>query len=311
MKAIRARRRRQFWTEADIAYVRQHYARSSTQAIAAELGRTDLGIYQLSQKLGLAKDPEFVTAQNRALGRALREAGRPHRFPKGHVPANKGARRPGWHRGRMQETQFKKGQRPHTWKPIGTIVVNVDGYLVRKVTDTGYAPRDWVGVHRLVWIEANGPIPPGHIIRFREGRHTTDVDKITPDALECITRKENARRNHFKTIYPPDVAQLIVLKGAIRRQIRKREKNAAHDRRTEEPPVRHLESVEGSGQTNGDRPRPRYRRDRERARRNREGRSEGDGSGGGQRDGVLSGPASESARSDGSGRDTTSAATRG
>jgi hypothetical protein len=37
--------------------------------------------------------------------------------------------------------------------------------------------RNWVAVHRLVWEQAHGPVPPGHIVVFRPGRHTTDLDE--------------------------------------------------------------------------------------------------------------------------------------
>lgn len=48
-------------------------------------------------------------------------------------PFNKGLRRPGWHVGRMRETQFRKGERSgiaaKNWRPIGTIRTDPDGYL--------------------------------------------------------------------------------------------------------------------------------------------------------------------------------------
>jgi hypothetical protein len=65
--------------------------------------------------------------------------GAPYRFTKGHVPANKGLRRPGWGPGRMKETQFRKGERQgravKLYKPIGTERVSKDGYTERKIND--------------------------------------------------------------------------------------------------------------------------------------------------------------------------------
>lgn len=190
MKAIRARRRRVYWTAEDLKVIRTLYARTDTAAIAEQLGRTILGVYQAAQDMGLHKDADVVLARNRELGRALLEHGRAHQFRKGQVPPNKGLRRPGWAPGRMAVTQFKKGQRPHTWKPIGSTRINADGYLDRKVTDTGYPPRDWVGVHRLVWIHKNGPIPRGHKVVFKPGRRTFDEALITVDALELVSAAE-------------------------------------------------------------------------------------------------------------------------
>ncbi len=59
----------------------------------------------------------------------------------------------------MKETMFKKGQVGTRFMPIGSERINADGYLDRKVSATGYPPRDWVAVHRLLWIEHHGPIP--------------------------------------------------------------------------------------------------------------------------------------------------------
>lgn len=152
------------------------------------------------------------------------------RYPKGHVPANKGLRRPGWASGRMAETQFKSGREAreaHNYRPIGSMKIDRDGYLVRKVTDDPsiYPARRWVGVHRLVWEAANGPIPPGHMVRFKPGRRTTDVDSITVDGLELITMAENGRRNIFHHRYPEEVVDLIRLKSRLTRKINKRSRD--------------------------------------------------------------------------------------
>ena len=67
----------------------------------------------------------------------------------------------------MAETQFKPDTRPHTWKPIGSTRLSREGYLQRKISDTGYPPKDWVGVHILMWQEAHGPLPKGFAVSFR------------------------------------------------------------------------------------------------------------------------------------------------
>jgi hypothetical protein len=98
------------------------------------------------------------------------------------------------------------------------------------VSDTGYPPRDWQSAHRLVWIAANGPIPAGHVVRFKDGRHTTEVEKITIDALECITLAENMRRNSFCNNYPPEMVKLIQTRGHMNRMINKRQRALAEER---------------------------------------------------------------------------------
>lgn len=151
------------------------------------------------------------------------------RFQKGIVPHNKGVRRPGWSPGRMAETQFKKGRpasEARNYLPIGSLRICADGYLVRKVTDDqSIAPaRRWIGVHRLVWESANGPIPHGHVVVFRPGRATTDESKITLDALEIVTRGELMKRNTIHR-YPPELKQVIKLNARVQREIATRSKS--------------------------------------------------------------------------------------
>lgn len=69
-----------------------------------------------------------------------------------------------------------------------------------------------------MWAAAHGPIPPRHIVVFKPGHKTTKPEHITADKLECITRAENARRNH-PISHSPELAKLVQLKGAITRQV--------------------------------------------------------------------------------------------
>lgn len=210
------------WTPEQLDTLRRLYAMTPTIQIAELIGRPLRATYAKATELGLRKAPEYFAAHQ--AGRTVGDRGRATRFQPGQTPWNKGTSyRPG---GRCAETQFKPGQRPHTWRPVGSYRVNADGYLDRKVSDTGYPPRDWVGVHRLVWIAANGPIPRGHVVVFRPGRRTTNVDEITPDALECISRKTLIERNTVHR-HGPEIARLVQLRGAVNRQIRKHERNEA------------------------------------------------------------------------------------
>lgn len=68
-----------------------------------------------------------------------------------------------------------------------------------------------------MWIEANGPVPAGHIVIFKPGMKTTDPERITLDKVECITRAENARRTNDRR--DPEMTRLYQLKGAITRQV--------------------------------------------------------------------------------------------
>ena len=118
-------------------------------------------------------------------------------YQKGHPPGNKGKKLEEYVtdpdrleeiRKRMAPTQFKKGERPVNEMPVGTIVVNSDGYKLRKKQMTGGLWDRWEQLHRAVWEEHNGPIPEGMIVTFKDG----DKLNCSIDNLMLITRGESA-----------------------------------------------------------------------------------------------------------------------
>ena len=213
------------WTEGEREVLRERYADTLTADLAALTGHTLSSTHQQARKLGLAKSVEWIAATAKARIEADPNHGsRRSRLRPGNVPANKGVKHPaGWAPGDMARTQFKKGRpasEARNYVPIGSHRVSKDGYVERKVTDDpSIVPaRRWVGVHRLVWMEANGPIPADGVIAFRPNRRTSVLEEITLDRLECITRAENARRNQMA----PEIRPIVQLRGAITRQINKR-----------------------------------------------------------------------------------------
>lgn len=196
------KRRTGHWTPVDLQMVREFYPIMPKAALAMVMGRTTIAVRNMATKLGVRSLPETIAKYAR--------------FQKGHASWNKGKRyQPG---GRSAETRFKPGNKPHTWRPIGHERWTT-GYLQRKVTDTGYSPSDYVEVHRLLWIEHNGPIPDGHALVFRNGNRRD----IRIENLELVTRQELMRRNSVHTRMPPELARLVQLRGALIRKINHRE----------------------------------------------------------------------------------------
>ncbi len=215
------RAKRRHWSAAELDLLRANYADSKTEDIARALDRPVIAVYAKASALGLKKSAAFLESPNAGRLDGKRDNGM--RFVKGMTPWNKDTKGTSGQHPNCRRTQFKKGEMhgaaQHNYVPIGTERINADGYLERKVTDDHPVPaRRWVGVHRLIWEAANGPIPPGFVVCFLPGRKTTDRDCITADALELVSRAELANRNHPRT-RNPELAQLVQLKGAITRQV--------------------------------------------------------------------------------------------
>jgi len=107
------------------------------------------------------------------------------RFKPGNVPFNKGKKGVGgW-----EPTQFKKGHIPANYRPVGSERVNVDGYVEVKVAD----PNKWWLKHQVIWEQANGPIPEGHVIIFGDGnRFNFDINNlllVSKGQLATLNRK--------------------------------------------------------------------------------------------------------------------------
>lgn len=216
---------RRYWTRVEEELLREFYPDWPTEWLAPHFGRTPRQVYNKALSMGLRKSAAYLASPLSGRLQQHDARGGSTRFKKGHVPANKGLRRPGYAPGRMAETQFKKGRPPseaRNYKPIGSTRI-VYGNLEKKFTDDPrvYPARRWRPVHRMVWEAAHGPVPKGHIVVFKPGMHTTVEAEITLDRIECITLGENMRRNTLHN-YPKELTHLMQLKGAVQRQINKR-----------------------------------------------------------------------------------------
>jgi hypothetical protein len=215
---------RRYWTPSELAVVRDMYRDHSTKEIAEKLGRPPLSVYQAADKMGLKKTEKFLQTVGFQKGH---QYGVEFQFKKGQAPVNKGMRRPGWAPGRMAETQFRKGGRPHTWRPIGTIQADSEGYLRIKVRERdpempqrGWHPDVWPLLHRKTWEDHYGPVPEGHAIAFKDGNR----QNCAIENLECIPRAELAERNRMWNRYPRELAEAIQLHGVLKRKLRRCER---------------------------------------------------------------------------------------
>lgn len=218
------------WTAAEVEEVRRLYADTPTKEIARLLNRSVLSIYQAADKIGVRKTTEFKR-QHCGLQPGS-QVGAAYRFKPGAEPANKGLRRPGYAPGRMKETQFKPGHRSgkaeKNWRPIGTVLADHEGYLRIKVREAVYGKeptgfgsmRVWPLLARHTWEQHHGPIPPGHVIRAKDGNR----QNCAIENLEMLTQKENMRLNSIWVRMPRELAEVMQLSGALKRKLRKHAK---------------------------------------------------------------------------------------
>jgi len=211
--------KRRLWSAAEVSVLSARFPHERTANIALDLGRPLHSIYRKADLLGIKKTAAYLASPAACRLRPYDCRGVDFRYPKGHVPANKGVK--GWQAGgKSIETQFKAGHVPHGWRPIGTERTSKEGYLQRKLTNTGVTRRDYVAVHHIIWRAAGFDIPQGYRLTFKDG----DKTHIALDNLELVSIAEMMRRNSYHN-YGKEIAQLVQLRGAVTRQINRREKN--------------------------------------------------------------------------------------
>lgn len=201
------------WTQDQLRYVILNYPDQRCEDVAKVLGRSTSSVYQLAARFSLEKTKRFTDNVWKPKNKVI-AGGEAHRFRKGHTPHNKGKRFVAG--GRSHETRFGPGHLPHNAKTDGYISVRV-----HKRTGIPYkwirlSINNWQQLHKHTWEEANGPVPEGHIVVFRD-RNTMNCNL---DNLECISRAENMRRNTIHR-YPEDVKKNIRLVGKLNRKIKK------------------------------------------------------------------------------------------
>lgn len=141
------------------------------------------------------------------------------RFQTGRIPGNKGKKgtcSPGSEKG-----WFQKGNKPVNTKKVGTYSHTTDGYLIRKVKESGNQWEKWEFVHIAVWEEHNGPVPDGMMITFLDG----NKDNCSIENLAAVTNNVNLELNRRKLRFEnPDLTSAGINLAKLNVEIRRREK---------------------------------------------------------------------------------------
>lgn len=145
----------------------------------------------VKEKFGIDISPANMNAycQRNGINRGI-----PGWFQKRHEPANKGKKASEYTTPealeRSRRTQFKKGNIPKNYVPVGTITIASGNKLI-KISDTGEQWDRWKYLSRYIWEQHNGPIPEGMCVAFKDG------DSLNCDISNLIlmTRGEIATMN--------------------------------------------------------------------------------------------------------------------
>lgn len=199
------------WSAEEHALFLRIYPHKRAVDVAREIGRSVSAIQNRAFSFGLKKSPEFMVSE--ASGRLRNGMGAAYRFKRGQEPWNKNKSGVNG----FSATRFKAGNKPQTWKPVGTEKIDDDGILVRKVADTRNRKTDWRPVHVLIWESANGPTPRGKVVIFADGNRKN----FALSNLHCLTRAELMERNTVHR-YPRELKHLMRLNKKLKRAIGER-----------------------------------------------------------------------------------------
>jgi len=193
-----------------IAEVIRRYPFESTALIAQDLGISRSKVYNIAYRYKLLKDPEYLKTASSGRYEAGMRNGEAFQFKPGHTPYNKGKQMPAETYEKVKKAMFKKGNKPHNTKPIGTIHVRADKtgrfYQYVKIKDS-----HWELLQRHVWTQANGEIPAGCVINFIDGNYLN----CELSNLQVKTRGEMAVMNSIHR-YPAEVRDLIKLTNKLK-----------------------------------------------------------------------------------------------
>jgi len=213
---------KKFWSDEEIARLKKIYPEENTIDVARMLNRTVCSVNGMAHSLGLKKSNKFIADGKSGRIKNGQGIGIKTQFVPGHVPLNKGKKwdeiMPKDAQEKARQTTFKTGRLPHNTLKDGMITIRTDNRGVSfEWIRIGVAK--WIPLFHHVWIQANGPIPKGHVLAF--------IDRNPMNAklenLMIMTKADNCRRNSIARI-PPEVRQTMTALKKLKKMISEKER---------------------------------------------------------------------------------------
>jgi hypothetical protein len=196
------------WTDKELKILRAEYPNTCTTKLAKKLKRTSRSVYTQANIMRLKKDEVYMLTSSSGRWQKGEVIGKATQFKKGQAAWNKNTKGLTF----RNKTSFCAGVVPPNYKPVGsTRIDSKDGYILIKIAD----PNKWQLLHRKVWEDNHGKIPPRHTIIFLDG----NKQNCLIENLAIISREENMLRNTIHR-YPEEIKDAIKTLTKLKKTIK-------------------------------------------------------------------------------------------
>ena len=197
------------WSEEEIEFIRKiypYYENKEISKMVKEKFGFDVSTGNLQNVKNKYKIPKKVIPNSGC-------------FKKGDEPWNKGKGMSDEVREKVKGTWFKKGQKSHNHRPLGSTRITVDGYTEIKIAE----PNRWVLYHRHLYERAHGEkLKKSDAIIFADGDKTNfaieNLVKVSRANLLYINKNKLIFENSELTKSGVNVSKIVEKVNALERK---------------------------------------------------------------------------------------------
>jgi HNH endonuclease len=148
------------------------------------------------------------------------DGGKKTQFAKGQPAWNKGLKHADYMSDdgllKIAKTRFQKGNKNWKERHDGAIQIKISKGIPYQFIRISL--NNWIPLHRKIWIDANGELPKGKFVVFKD-KNTMNCELSN---LEIIDRAESMRRNTIHN-YSPEIKESIYLIKKLKRKVNEKQ----------------------------------------------------------------------------------------